>query len=217
MCLDKIDIFLLHEQESEHTLRGHMSAIEYFLRAKEQGMIKAFGISTHFIAGVNAATQADYIDIVHPIINMEGIGIFDGNSKMMADAINDCAKAKKGIYAMKIFGGGNLIAKYQDCFNYVDSIEGVHSIAIGMKSIEEVDFNIEYHSKHQFDEGRFSQISSTKRLHIESHCNCCKECITRCPWNALSVIDGKISVDKSKCTLCGYCCKVCKDFAIKVI
>ncbi len=27
---DYIDIFLLHEQESIHTLRGHYEAIEYF-------------------------------------------------------------------------------------------------------------------------------------------------------------------------------------------
>jgi predicted aldo/keto reductase-like oxidoreductase len=217
MGIDNIDIFLLHEQESEYTLKGHMNAIEYFLKAKEQGMIKSFGISTHYIAGVKAATQADYIDVVHPIINIEGIGISDGSTKEMHEAIADCAKAGKGIYAMKIFGGGNLIAKYQDCFDYVDSIEGVNSIAIGMKNTKEVDFNIDYHLQHQFDKQEFEQISSTKGLHIEKHCILCKECIARCSSNALSLIDGKIVVDKSKCTLCGYCCKVCKDFAIKVI
>ena len=32
--LDVIPIFLLHEQESEHTIRGHWSALEYLLTAK---------------------------------------------------------------------------------------------------------------------------------------------------------------------------------------
>ncbi len=32
---DYIDIFLLHEQESIHTIRGHYEAIEYFLEARK--------------------------------------------------------------------------------------------------------------------------------------------------------------------------------------
>ena len=44
---DYIDIFMLHEQESVHTIRGHYDAIKYFLKAKDQGKIRAFGISTH--------------------------------------------------------------------------------------------------------------------------------------------------------------------------
>ena len=43
---DYIDIFLLHEQESKYTIKGHYDAIKYFLKAKEQGKIRAFGIST---------------------------------------------------------------------------------------------------------------------------------------------------------------------------
>lgn len=35
--LDYIDIFLLHEQESEHTIRGHYPAIEYLLQQKKLG------------------------------------------------------------------------------------------------------------------------------------------------------------------------------------
>ncbi|WP_422449423.1 aldo/keto reductase, partial [Thermoanaerobacterium sp. DL9XJH110] len=51
---DYIDIFLLHEQESIHTIRGHYPAIEYLLKAKEAGKIRALGISTHKIAGAKA-------------------------------------------------------------------------------------------------------------------------------------------------------------------
>ena len=34
---DYIDIFMLHEQESIYTLKGHKEAIEYFLEAKQRG------------------------------------------------------------------------------------------------------------------------------------------------------------------------------------
>jgi aryl-alcohol dehydrogenase-like predicted oxidoreductase len=41
MGLDYIDIFMLHEQESALTLKGHREAMEYFLKAKDKGYIRA--------------------------------------------------------------------------------------------------------------------------------------------------------------------------------
>lgn len=49
--LDLIPIFMLHEQESEHTIRGHWPALEYLLKAREQGKVRAVGISTHYVQG----------------------------------------------------------------------------------------------------------------------------------------------------------------------
>ena len=49
--LDQIPIFMLHEQESEHTIRGHWPALEYLLNAKVKGKVKAVGISTHYVQG----------------------------------------------------------------------------------------------------------------------------------------------------------------------
>ena len=37
---DYIDIFLLHEQENEYTLKGHYEALEYFIKMKEKGIIR---------------------------------------------------------------------------------------------------------------------------------------------------------------------------------
>ena len=38
---DVIDIFLLHEQESILTIKGHWQAVEYLLKAKAQGLVRA--------------------------------------------------------------------------------------------------------------------------------------------------------------------------------
>ncbi|MCL1866418.1 MAG: aldo/keto reductase, partial [Oscillospiraceae bacterium] len=45
--VDCIDIFMLHEQESIHTIHGHLDALEYLFEQKKAGAIKAVGISTH--------------------------------------------------------------------------------------------------------------------------------------------------------------------------
>ena len=54
--LDVIPIFLLHEQESEHTLRGHRPALDYLLEAKA-GDCEGSRHSTHHIQGVLAAAE----------------------------------------------------------------------------------------------------------------------------------------------------------------
>ena len=54
--LDYIDIFMLHEQESGLTIKGHYEAIEYFLKARENGYIRAFGVSTHHVECVQGRT-----------------------------------------------------------------------------------------------------------------------------------------------------------------
>ena len=138
---DYIDIFSLHEQESQHTLRGHSEAIEYFISAREKGYIRAFGISTHHVSGVYAALDYDDIQIIHPIYNKAGLGIVDGTEKDMRKAIEMAYNEGKGIYSMKPLGGGNLINDVEESIGFVINNPNIHSIAIGMQSVEEVKYN----------------------------------------------------------------------------
>ncbi|NLE25799.1 MAG: aldo/keto reductase, partial [Clostridiaceae bacterium] len=87
--LDSIGCFLMHEQESEHTIRGHREALDYYLELKQQGVIKAVGISTHYIAAVRAAANTPEIDVIHPITNINGLGICDGTMDEMLAAIKE--------------------------------------------------------------------------------------------------------------------------------
>ncbi|WP_446916691.1 aldo/keto reductase, partial [Klebsiella pneumoniae] len=71
---DYIDIFMLHEQESLLTLKGHKGALNRLVELKEAGYIRAIGISTHFIGCVNATALFPEIEVIHPIINRRGVG-----------------------------------------------------------------------------------------------------------------------------------------------
>lgn len=208
-----VDYFLLHEQESIHTLRGHHDAIEYFLEKKEEGFIKKFGISTHHIAAVEAASEDHRIEVLHPIINKAGIGIVDGTTEEMLNAIKHAKDKGKFIYAMKALGGGHLLKSYKEALEFVLDISFIDSIAIGMQSIEEIDQNIESIKGNISSEG----IHSERKLHIADWCIGCGSCKRRCQQNAITLVDNKAVVDHSKCVLCSYCVKSCPDFCIKVI
>lgn len=215
---DYIDIFSLHEQESEHTLRGHAEALEFFVRAKEKGYIRAIGISTHAIAAVKASLKYPEIEVLHPIINKAGLGIIDGTKEEMLEAIELAAKAGKGIYSMKALGGGNLIQTARECFDFILSNQNIHAIAVGMQSKAEIINNIAVFDGVEVKPEIKDQINNAKRrLLVDFWCTGCGSCEARCGQKAIEVKDGKAVVNKEKCVLCGYCGAYCPDFCIKII
>lgn len=216
--IDKIGIFLLHEQESEHTLRGHYEALKYYLKMKEMGIIKAVGISTHTIRAVEAAAQMEEIDVIHPIINIKGIGIQDGSRDEMLQAIKKAYKNAKGIYGMKPIGGGNLIHSVEESLDYAIHIDELHSIAVGMQAKEEVIANVLKFNGEKIPDEVIKKISKKpRRLHIDDWCEKCGNCVRHCKHHALELIDEQIIVDGDKCVLCGYCSSYCPQFCIKIV
>jgi aryl-alcohol dehydrogenase-like predicted oxidoreductase len=215
---DYIDIFLLHEQESNHTIRGHWEALEYFLRKKEQGHIGAVGLSTHRVQAVRAALEFPEIAIVHPLINIRGIGIADGTREDMAQAIAAFAQAGRGIYAMKALGGGHLIGERRNAIRYSLGLPGVQSVAIGMQSVEEIDYNVALFEGLEPDEELESALDKTpRRLSVDEWCTGCGKCAEACKAGAIIVETGKAIPDMEKCSLCGYCAAACPEFNIKVL
>ncbi|MDF2889711.1 MAG: aldo/keto reductase [Clostridia bacterium] len=215
---DYIDIFSLHEQESEHTIRGHYEALTYFMRAKEKGYIRTLGISTHTVAAVEAALKYPEIQVLHPIINKAGLGILDGKAEDMLKAIERAAQAGKGIYSMKALGGGNLIHSAKECFDFVLGNQNINAVAVGMQSKAEIINNIAVFEGKEASEEIKNQISSKKRrLMIDFWCTGCGSCSEKCQQKAIIVKNGKAEVNPEKCVLCGYCSAYCPDFCIKII
>ncbi|MGL5439456.1 MAG: aldo/keto reductase [Filifactoraceae bacterium] len=213
-----LDGFLLHEQEGEFTLKGHKGAIDYFLEQKKKGVIKNFGISTHYVAGVMACVKRNDIDIIHPLVNMDSIGIQDGNVQDMMKAIGMAKDKDIGIYSMKALGGGNLISKYKEALNFVLNLEEIDSIAIGMQSVEEIEANVSMLSSRIVPyelEKKLSKIN--RKVVIDSWCIGCGNCERKCAYNAIKLVNGKAMVDRSKCLVCSYCAGYCPEFCIKVI
>jgi len=226
---ERIDIFLLHEQESGLTLAGHSEALRCLVEAREAGLVGAVGVSTHAPAVVAAAADMEDIDIIHPLVNYRGLGLLEGTLDEMLTAIAKAAGAGKGVYAMKILGGGHLAAGAEEAFAFIRGVPGVHAVAVGVKTRAELLVDL------ALLEGRAppprvaqSILVHRRRLFIESHCEGCGRCLGACRYGALSLVPAvpgrgaspasrRAVVDQSKCVLCGYCAATCRDFYIKVI
>lgn len=213
--LDTIPIFLLHEQESEHTIKGHWPALEALFEAQAKGQVKAIGISTHHVSGVLAACKHPEIQIISPLINLTGMGIQAGSRADMLAAISQASAMGKGIYAMKPLGGGHLIARRREAFSFLLDLPEVHSIAVGMKSLEELERNIAYFKGKPLADEEF--VQPERKLHFDDWCIACGKCVDVCTAQALTLESGQVVVDREKCVFCGYCGAACPEFAIKVI
>jgi len=215
---DVLDFFLLHEQESVFTLRGHAGAWEALRTAKAKGRVNWIGISTHHVAGVRAGALHPGLDVIHPILNYQGLGIIDGKLPEMLEAISFAAGLGIGIYAMKVFGGGHLAADPEKALNFVRGAQGVHAMALGMSSREEVEFNLRLLAGQPIPDTLRSQIKHRERkIYVADWCQGCGLCVEDCTLGALSLIDGKAVADDKACILCGYCGSACPHFCIKIV
>lgn len=214
---DYIDIFLLHEQESAATFRGHAEAFDFLRHARREGLVRAIGISTHYVNMVRHATEIEDVDVIHPIFNRAGIGILDGTPADMEQAITAAAAGGKGIYSMKALGGGHLWQQPVESLRWVLEHASIDAVAVGMRSCAEVDFNIAVFQGRPCSEEIAAALKAQQRaVVIEEWCTACGRCACACPSGAIKVTD-MARVDKKRCLLCGYCGAHCPDFCIKIV
>jgi aryl-alcohol dehydrogenase-like predicted oxidoreductase len=212
-----VDIFLLHEQESHLTLKGHWDALEYLLQAKADGLVRAVGFSCHTVAALRAAETLPEIDVVHPLVNMGGIGIQDGSVDEMLATASRLQQNGVGVFGMKPLGGGHLIGSNSQALQFVLSQPQLDAIAVGMVTSQEILFNCALFSGVRVSEEAAQELREKKRrLQIHDWCGGCGSCVSHCPQAALQVIDGRAQVDEGHCLLCGYCGAHCPDFCLKI-
>lgn len=216
---DYIDVFLMHEQESEHTIRGHSEALEYYLEMKKKGYIRAVGLSTHYIACMDGALKKPELDVLFALINKRGFGIADGTADEMLKRIRAAHAVGRGIIAMKPLGGGHLISEREEALDYILNLDDcVDTIAIGMQSVNEIEYNCARFSGKPVDETVKNALSKTKRkLIIQEWCEGCGACVKACHNHAMRIENGRAVVDRDKCALCSYCARACPQFTIKII
>jgi uncharacterized Fe-S center protein len=65
-------------------------------------------------------------------------------------------------------------------------------------------------------EGKLAQHCDVAPIIFPKKCIGCGECVNICPVDALTLVDGKSSLDKNKCIGCASCMAVCPTMALFV-
>ena len=216
--IDAIDIFLLHEVREAPDFENRTGAWECLLEAKDKGLVRAIGISTHHICAAADAINTPGLDILFPLINFRGLGIRKGAStgtkEEMEIVIKTAAERGIGVFSMKAFGGGNLLGDYTKALDYTTSLPGITSAMIGLGSEKDVDDAVAYF-ENRLPAGFIPDVSEKRMFVDRGDCEGCGACALRCTSKATRLDENGIAViDQTKCVLCGYCAYVCPTRAL---
>lgn len=219
---DTIDIFHLHLIKSLSDMREHEGALDTLVRCRESGMIRAIGLSAHGPEGALCALEYHEIDVVLPILNKKGLGIIGSTQREMLDAVRKIREMNIGLYDMKPLGGGHLIDDIPGAIDYLRDLNCFDSIAVGLKTPEEVEIMIGVFEgdisarERALTLGR-ERAGRKKLIVYEFLCERCGTCVSACAQGAIELGEKSAVVNHELCILCGYCAAACPRFAIRVI
>ena len=140
---DYIDILLFHCLTDPRWPEKMQGAMEVLSAFKEEGKIRAAGVSCHNFGAFATAAETDWVDVVLARINYAGDNM-DETPEKVAPLIAKMAAAGKGIYGMKVLGGGNKLTENPGKgIRFTCGLTGIHAIVIGMMSEEEIRQNVD--------------------------------------------------------------------------
>jgi aryl-alcohol dehydrogenase-like predicted oxidoreductase len=127
---DVIDVVLLHFMTQADWPQSHAGAMEALSRAKEQGKMRAVGVSCHGLGSLRAAAETDWAEVVLARINMAGVSMGASPAEVVP-VIERLYASGKAVWGMKVLGCGQLAGKARAAIQYVLRLGIVHSIVIG--------------------------------------------------------------------------------------
>jgi aryl-alcohol dehydrogenase-like predicted oxidoreductase len=127
---DVLDVVLLHFMTQADWPRSHAGAMAALSRAKEQGKVRAVGVSCHGLGSLRAAAETDWAEVVLARINMAGVNMGASPAEVVP-VIERLYAAGKAVWGMKVLGCGQLAGKARAAIQYVLELGVVHSIVIG--------------------------------------------------------------------------------------
>lgn len=135
---DYIDIILLHLMTDPGWPNRKAGAMEVLAKARQDGIIRAHGVSCHTLGALESAAKSDWVQVDLARVNPFG-AVMDADVPTVVKILEKMHADGKGIIGMKVFGGGSLTEKVDECLKYVLSLDCVDSFTIGQENKAELD------------------------------------------------------------------------------
>lgn len=135
---DYLDIVLLHNMQNPHWPAYKKAGMEVLSRAREDGVIKAHGVSCHTLSALKAAAESDWVQVDLVRFNPAGVRM-DADPETVASVIKVMKNQGKGIIGMKVLGAGNLSNRVDECLQYQLAHDFIDSFTIGQEGVDEFD------------------------------------------------------------------------------
>ena len=130
---DYLDIVLLHMMTDSDWPEEKQGAMEVLTKARQDGIVRAHGVSCHTLEALEAAANSDWVQVDLARINPVGASM-DADVPTVERVLRRMHKDGKGVIGMKIFGAGRLRDRVDECLQYVLGIDFVDAFTIGQES-----------------------------------------------------------------------------------
>jgi predicted aldo/keto reductase-like oxidoreductase len=141
LSVDALDVVLLHYVTQRDWPRRYAGAMEALSRAKEQGKVRAVGVSCHGLESLRAAADTDWVEVVLARINYHGARM-GGMPSEVAPLLERMYVSGKAVWGMKVLGCGQLVQNARAAIEYVFQLGTIHAVTIGMSKPEHVYENL---------------------------------------------------------------------------
>lgn len=135
--VDYIDIMLLHNMQKKNWPEIKAGAMNILSQAREDGIIKAHGVSCHTIEALKTAADTDWVQVDMARINYEGV-IMDAKVPVVVDVLKKMKASGKAIIGMKILGNGQLSNSVDECLQFTLAQDYLDCFTIGVENYDQL-------------------------------------------------------------------------------
>ena len=137
---DYIDILLMHCMTNGNWSKTRTHYMDGFSKAKQDGIVKALGVSCHHIDALREAAVHPWVDVVMARINPFGT-LMDGTPEEIKRILATAKENGKGVIGMKIFGEGKHVTdeEREQSIRFAFTEGNVHCITLGLTSTAQAD------------------------------------------------------------------------------
>lgn len=136
---DYFDIVLMHYMTSGGWASSRQGVMEGLARAKEEGIVKAVGISAHSLDALREAAESPWVDVILARINPFQSHM-DGSPDTIREVLATARRNGKGVIGMKIFGEGSRVKdeEREQSLRYALTESKIHAMTIGYQSVAQM-------------------------------------------------------------------------------
>jgi aryl-alcohol dehydrogenase-like predicted oxidoreductase len=139
--VEMIDIVLLHCMTTTDWPEKNKGSMEYLMKARDEGIIRAHGTSCHGMDPLRTSAKHPFVQVDLARINPEGLIMDDKKPDEVASELQEMHDRGVGVIGMKILGEGriNTPDRKDASLRFVLGLGTVDAFIIGFESTEQVD------------------------------------------------------------------------------
>lgn len=141
--VETVDLFLLHAVDSVGELETKLPALEELVRARQSGLVRAVGVSSHSREVLSRLLPVPNVDVALVVVNNTGAWMKDAGPREMRAVIRRLYRRRRGVYGMKALGSGQVTGdQVAPALRWAFRFPYAHSICVGMTTVEELRENV---------------------------------------------------------------------------